>query len=182
MIFSEDSEISGALYYKTHDIELALEQYTPDFDENKNIHTDVYYIDMAPNADGTLHQISQTKLMSEIGLANAQIYIADKAQLTTILGDQEESSGFENLSALYPDDPQIVDKYYYKVKGSPFAETALYVEGCPEDLYIAVRSNDFSGYAALSDDILEYHRRALEVLDNIVNERKVNLTEDENEN
>lgn len=178
LIFSGEQEISGVLYYKTHDIELALEQYTPDFDGNDSVHADTYYIDMYPGQDGTYHTISQTKLMSEVGMAAAQIYIADRAQLTTILGDQEESKGFEDLSALYPDNPQVVDKYYYKVKGSPFAETALYVEACPDDLYIAVRSNEFSGYAKVDDSILENHRKALEVLDNIVNDNKVSIPDE----
>lgn len=178
LIFSGDQEISSSLYFKSHDIELALERYTPDFDGNKNVHADAYYIDMYPGQDGTYHTINQTKLMSEVGMATAQLYIADREQLSVILGDQEESKGFEDLSALYPDDPQIVDKYYYKIKGSSFAETALYVEGCPDDLYIAVRSNEFSGYAKVEDSTLENHRRALEVLDNIVNDNKVNLTEE----
>ena len=177
LIFSEDRDISGLLYFKTHDIELALEQYTPDFDQNKNVHADTYYIDMNPNQDGTNYMVNQTKLMSEVGMATAQLYIADRAQLSTILGDQEESRGFEDLSALYPDDPQVTDKYYYKVKGSPFAETAMFLESCPEDLYIAVRSNDFSGYTKVDDSTKEDHRRALDVLDNIVKNNKVTLPE-----
>lgn len=174
LVFAEDKEISTSLYFKTHDIELALERYTPDFDQNNKIHAETYYIDMSPQQDGTYQTINQTKLMAEVGMATAQLYIADKAQLSVILGDQEESKGFEDLSALYPDNPQITDKYYYKVKGSPFAETAMYMESCPEDLYIAVRSNDFSGYANVDGSISENHKKALELLDNIVNDNKVN--------
>ncbi|MBD5116906.1 MAG: hypothetical protein HDS99_03270 [Bacteroidales bacterium] len=179
LIFAESEEVSGSLYYKSHDLELALEQYTHDFDENGNVHVEVYYIDMNPRQDGTYHSINQTKLMSEVGMATAQLYIADRAQLETILGDQDESKGFEDLSALYPDDPQVTDKYYYKVKGSAFAEAAMYLESCPDDLYIAVRSNEFSGYAKLDEGTKENHRRALETLDNIVRDNKVNSADSE---
>lgn len=181
LIFSGDKEVSGSLYYKNHDLELALERYTSDFDENGNVHVDVYYMDMNPEQDGTYYTINQTKLMSEIGMATAQLYIADRTQLETILGDQDASKGFEDLSALYPDDPQVTDKYYYKVKGSAFAEAAMYMESCPEDLYIVVRSNDFSGYAKLDEGTIENHRRALETLDNIVKDNKVNSADDEEE-
>ncbi|MCM1055806.1 MAG: hypothetical protein NC394_09840 [Bacteroides sp.] len=172
LVFAEDDDVSSSLYYKIHDLEFALEQYTDDFDENENVHVETYYINMSPSQGGDYYSISQAKLTSEVGMATAQLYIADRAQLETILGDQDESRGFEDLSALYPDDPQIADKYYYKVKGSAFAETAMYLESCPEDLYIAVRSNEFSGYARLNDSTIENHERALRVLDNIVNNRR----------
>ena len=174
LVFSGDKVISGDLYYKTHDIELAFEQHTEDFDNNGNVHTDTYYIDVSPQQDGTYHSINQTKLFSEIGLATAQIFLGDKAQLETVLGDQEKSSGFEDLSAMYPDDPQIVDKYYYKIKGSAFAEAARYAESCPDDLYMVIRSNKFSGYAKQDEKIEECHRRALVVFDNIIGDNKIN--------
>lgn len=178
LAFSGDKMISGDLYYKIHDIELAFERYTEDFDENGNVHADIYYIDMSPQQDGTYYNINQTKLFSEIGLATAQIFLGDKAQLETVLGDQEESRGFEDLSALYPDNPQIVDKYYYRIKGSKFAEAARYAESCPDDLYIAVRSNDFSGYAKQDENTKECHRRALETFGNIIGDNKVNTPEE----
>lgn len=177
LAFAENEEVSGYLYYKIGDLELALEQYTDDYDKNGEVHAELYYMDMNIGQDGTYYMINQTKLMSEVGLAKAQLYIADRSQLEVILGDQEESRGFEDLSALYPDDPQVTDKYYYKVKGSAFAKTVGNSESCPDDLYIAVRSNSFSGYAKLDDGTLENHRRALEVLDNIVKDNKINDAE-----
>lgn len=179
LMFSGDQQVSGSLYYKRHDMELALERYTADFDKNDYVHVDAYYINVIPEQDFNYLSANQTKLYAEVGLAEAQIFIADRKQLEEILGNQEESSGYENLSEIYPDDPHIVDKYYYQIKGSPFAETAMFVETCPDDLFMAVRSNDFQGYAKLDDKTLEYHRRALEVLDNIVNDNKVTETQED---
>ena len=93
--------------------------------------------------------------------------------LAEVIGDQTEGEAYVDLSELYPDEPNIVDKYYFKVKGSNLAEAAMYVEGCPEDMYIAIRSEGFRGYNQISDDKLsENHSRALEVLDNIIAGRK----------
>lgn len=173
LMFSEDPDIAFSMYYKTNDIEHALEQYTPDFDKNGYVHVETYCMDMDPNQDYNYYYTSQAKLYSEVSMGTAQIFIADRACLKTILGDQSESSAFEDLSALYPDDPQVVDKYYYKVKGSAFADTAMYVESCPEDMYIVVKNGSFSGYVKSNDAQAENHARAMEVFDNIAKNNKI---------
>ena len=172
LVFSGDETISAGLYYKGSDIELALEHYTDDFDENDKVHADVYCIDLNPQQDANLFAANQTKFYSEISIGTAQMFIADRKQLEGLIADQEEENGYEDLSALYPDNPQVVDKYYYKVKGSPFAETAGYTDNCPEDLYIAIRSDEFNRYIT-NKKIEDYHSRALSVFDNIVNDNKV---------
>lgn len=175
LLFSEDPDIAYSMYYKTHDIELALEKYTPNFDNNKYVHVDVFCMDMSPAQDFNYYYSNQTKLYSEINLGVAQIFIADREQLQAILGDQPESSGFVDLSALYPDDGHIVDKYYYQVKGSPFADTAMYMESCPENMYIAIKNENFNGFTSNSEERQENNRRALEVFDNIVRDNKINI-------
>ena len=177
LIFASDPELTSSLYFKTEDISVAFEQYTIDYDENGYIHADAYYMNLNPEQDSNYYMANQTKLSSEIGLGVAQIYMGDMAELSTVLGDQEVKNGFEDLSALYPDCPYIVDKYYYQVKGSPFAEAAMYMESCPEDLYIVIRNDEFRGYLNYTDEMAENHRRALEVFDNIVNDRKMTAEE-----
>lgn len=173
LVFSEDPEISSSLYFKTNDIELAFEEYTSDFDDNGYVHTEIYYIDMDPDQDINYYYTNQTKIFAEVGLGTAQIYLGDMEQLSTILGDQEENEGFVDLSAMYPDDPHIVNKYYYQIKGTAFAQAANYMESCPENLYIALRSENFKGYKKYNDELAENHRRAAEVFDNIINDNKV---------
>lgn len=173
LAFSKDPDTANSLYYKSKDFELAFEQFTKDYDDNGYTHTEFYFMNMGENQDYNYYFANQTKLFSEVATGTAQIYIADKDMLTEVIGDQTEGEAYVDLSELYPDEPNIVDKYYFKVKGSSLAEAAMYVEGCPEDMYIAIRSEGFRGYNQISKDKLsENHSRALEVLDNIIAGRK----------
>ena len=169
LIFASDPEITSSLYFKTEDISVAFEQYASDYDKNGYIHAEAFYINLNPNQDSNYYLANQTKLTSEIGLGIAQMYMGDKEELLAFLGDEEEKDIYEDLSVLYPDCPYIVDKYYYQIKGSPFAEAAMYMESCPENLYIVVRNGEFHGYLSYTDEMAENHRRALEVMDHIVN-------------
>lgn len=172
LAFAENRITTSSLYFKTEDISIAFEQYASDYDGNGYIHAEVFYMDMNPDQDSNYYIANQTKLYSEISTGTAQIYMGDREQLLAVLGDQKESSGYVDLSALYPDCPSIVDNYYYHVKGSQFAEMAMYMESCPEDLYIAVRSLEFSSFASQGKNIEEYHARAMEVMDHIINDIK----------
>ena len=172
LIFASDPQLTSSLYFKTEDIAVAFEQYARDYDENGYIHAEAFYMNLNPDQDSNYYVANQTKLTSEVGLGTAQIYMGDMEELSIVLGDQEVKNGFEDLSALYPDCPYIVDKYYYQIKGSPFAEAAMYMESCPENLYIVVRSDKFRGYLNYTDEMDEYHTRALEVMEHIVNDIK----------
>lgn len=169
LAFASNSDTTSSLYFKTEDISIAFEQYAYDYDENGYVHVDVFYMNMSKNQDSNYYIANQTKLYSEVSLGTAQIYMGDREQLLNVLGEQDESKGYVDLSALYPDCPYIVDNYYYQVKGSPFAEAAMYMESCPEDLYIAIRSLEFDSYAGSNESTDENHAHAMEVFDHIVN-------------
>ena len=168
LLFAEDSDVSSSLYYKNYDFELALEKYTPDFDENGYTHVETFYINLSEEQDPNYYAMNQTKIFSEVNLGVAQIFIGDRSSLSLIIGEQDEGTAYEDLSALYPDDPNVVDKYYYHVKGSRFEKAAMYIDTCPDDLYIVVKNSEFEGYRGYNDEMAENHRRALEVFDNIV--------------
>lgn len=174
LAFAKDPDTASSLYYKTNDFELALEQFSEDYDDNGYTHTEFYFMNMGENQDYNYYFTNQTKLFSEVATGTAQIYIADREMMTEVIGDQTEEEAYVDLSAIYPNEPNIVDKYYFKVKGSHLAEAAMYVEGCPDNMYIAIRSKGFRGYNQISDEELaEKHSRAMEVLDNIIAGRKV---------
>lgn len=177
LVFAENPDTTASVFFKINDFETAFEQYTPNFDENGYTHVEVFPINMNPQQDSNYYMSNQAKLFGELKSGIAQLYAADRSSLELITGDQEESQAFVDLSALYPDDPNVVDSYYYKVKGTSFADALMYMEGCPEDLYIAIRSSDFKGINPYNDEMAENHRRALEVFDNIINDRKITTEE-----
>ena len=174
LLTSDVSEISTSLYFRTDKFELALEQFCPDFDKNGNVHAEIYYIDMVKDTNtADYHLSNQAKLYGEISIATAHMYIGNMGLLKEIAGENDVSGVFMDLSALYPEDENVVDKYFYRVKNSALADAAGYVETCPEDLYIVIRS-DFEGMSSYGDKERLLNQQALEVLDNIVKANKVN--------
>ena len=177
LVFAENPDTTATIFYKINDFEIAFEQYTPNFDENGYTHVEIFSMNMNPQQDSNYYMANQAKLFGELKSGTAQLYVADRSYLETIIGEQDESQAYVDLSDLYPDDPNIEDSYYYKVKGSAFADAAMYIEGCPDDLYMVIRSSDFKGVTPYDDEMAENHRRALEVFDNIVNDRKTAMEE-----
>ena len=177
LVFGENPDTTASLFFKINDFETAFEQYTPNFDKNGYTHVEIFSMNMNPQQDSNYYMANQAKLFGELKSGIAQLYAADRSSLKSIIGEQKESQAFVDLSALYPDDPNVVDNYYYKIKGSSFADALMYMEGCPDDLYIAIRSSDFQGVNAYDDEMAENHRRALEVFDNIVKDRKMTTEE-----
>lgn len=173
LTFSGDAKTASSLMYKANDFSFAFTQYTEDFDENGYVHVEVFDMNLSEGQDYNYYYTNQTKLFSEVSLGEAQIFIADREILQTILGEQSPGEAFEDISALYPDEDRIVDKYYYKLKGSKLAEAAMYVESCPEDLYVVIRKAGFKGMKGYTDKMAENHRRAMIVFDNIVKDNKV---------
>lgn len=178
LTFSGNSDTAAALSFKNKDFSFVFAQYTEDFDENGYVHVEVFDMNLSDGQDYNYYYTNQTKLFSEVSLGEAQIFIADKDIIQAVLGEQKPENAFEDLSALYPDDKQIVDNYYYKLKGSKLAEAAMYVESCPDDLYIVIRKEGFDGMNGYTDKMAERHRRALIVFDNIIKDNKI--TEIEN--
>lgn len=167
LVVAKDHDVAANVGYKTHDLELAFEQYCPDFDESGYVHTDVFNIDLSENIQSDYMLGNVTKLTGEIGYGEAQMYLMDTPALESITTDGD-LSGFVDLEELYPDCPQV-DGVFYRIKGSAFAVLANYVEACPDDLFLVVRK--VGERTANRDRAEKAQKRALEVLDNIVNER-----------
>ncbi|MCM1335540.1 MAG: hypothetical protein NC084_10695 [Bacteroides sp.] len=166
LVVAKDSDVAANVGYKTQDLELAFEQYCPDFDDNGYVHVDVYNIDLSENIQQDYMLGNVTKLTGEIGYGEAQMYLLDTPALESITTDGD-LSGFVDLSALYPDDPQV-DGVFYRLCGSGLATLAHYVEACPEDLFLVVRKVDER--TANHDRAEKAQKRALEVMDHIVSD------------
>ncbi len=183
LMISSDSDICNAFLLKEKDYQAALEMYTPNYDGNDYIHVNNYSINLSSEQDANYLYVNNTKLFSELSLNVAQIYIGDKEELIkiTLTGEELEENEtdeidtsnldinvYEDLSLLYPNDPHIVDKYFYQIKGTAFAEAALY-ENCPDNIYMVLRKNRENGDSKNAEN----HEKAAEVFDNIVNDNKV---------
>ena len=171
LMISSDQEMCDSFLYKAKDYESAFEMYTPNFDENGYIHVNNFSINLSEGQDPNSLYVNNTKLFSEINLGIAHIFIGDKEQLNELATDEngKMTDSYEDLSLLYPNDSHIVDKYYYQIKGTPFAEAAMYGD-CPDNIYIVLRKKNTNG---AGDKNEENYNKAAEVLDNIVNDNKV---------
>lgn len=172
MLVATTDEINSTLYLKTNDIELAVEKYCPDFDNSGYVHVETYYVDLTEGGDPNYYFSNQAKLYGEISTGTAHIFMGNKDMFQGIIGDADPAEMFVNLGELYPDNENI-DGIYYKIKGTEFAKACKWIESCPDDLYICVRSV-FDGMTSNQEKMLENHEKSLEVLDNIINDSKQN--------
>ncbi len=165
LVITRDKEIANNVVYKTKDFELAFEKYCPDFDDNGYVHADVYNIDLSESSDTDYMNVNVTKAMGEISHGEAQLYIVDSLALES-LTDGGSVNDFVNIEELYPDCPQA-NGVFYTLKDSDFAVLSKYVEACPDDLHIIVRRT--TNLASNKDRAEKAQKRAMQVLDNIVN-------------
>lgn len=166
LVVAKDGAVASNVGYKTMDFEHAFEQYCPDFDGNGYVHVDVFNIDLSENIQADYMLGNVTKLTGEISYGEAQMYLLDTPALESITTDGD-LAGFVDLSERYPDCPQA-DGVFYRFKGSGIAALSGYVEACPEDLFLVVRK--VTDRTANHDRAEKAQLRALEVMDNIVND------------
>lgn len=174
LLVTKDKQISNEITYKVKDIELALEKYCPDFDDSGYVHVEVYNIDLCPNGQSEYELSQVSKVMSELMLGEAQMFIVDSAAFESITSGNE--STFVELSELYPDCEQV-DGIYYQIKGSGLATMAKYEEACPEDLYIVLPSK--INASSNTEKAKLAQERCREVMDNIVNNELAGWIDDD---
>lgn len=175
LVVSKNNEIARSINYKTQDFELAFEKYCPDFDDSGYVHTDVYNIDLSENIQSDYMLAAVTKLKGEITYGEAQMYIMDTPAFESLLIDGD-TSGFVNIEELYPDCPEA-DGIFYRLKGTEFAVLSNYVEACPDDIFMVIRKT--SDVTANKERAEIAQKRALEVLDNIINGRLAGWEDDD---
>ena len=175
LVVTKESETAKQVNYKTKDIELAFEKYCPDFDDSGYVHVDTYNIDLSENIQQDYMLASVTKLKGEITYGEAQLYIMDTPSFESVIVNGD-TSGFVNIEELYPDCEQA-DGVFYHLKGTEFSYMANYVEACPDDLFIVVRRT--TDVTANKERAEKAQKRALEVLDNIINGKLAGWEDDD---
>ncbi len=164
LVVTKDSVNSAQIQYKTEELRSAFELYCRDYDKSGYIYVDVYTIDLSESTDPQYSLAQITKVMSEAMFGEAQLYLVDKLGAAALCEDNEEV--FVDLEALYPDCPYINGRYL-QIKGSGFDVNAQYYSACPEDLYLVV--HNVSENAQNASRAIPAMKKALEVVDNIVN-------------
>ncbi|MDR0197310.1 MAG: hypothetical protein LBI36_03725 [Oscillospiraceae bacterium] len=166
LTLASTDETAVALAYKKQSIEEAFELYTPNYDKNKYVHAENFYIDMTREGrDANAYYGNSVKLISEIRDGTAFILVGDMEIFEEITRETTLEIFFVNLEELYPGVPNV-EGYFYRLKGTELADAANMLASCPENLYVAIRRNP-SGSE-------ENRARALEVFDNIVKGDKIN--------
>ena len=76
---------SSGIYAKTHDIEVALERYCPDFDGNGKVHVGVNFIDLSTEGGYSEYTDAQNeKFSAELFSGDSQLYLTDEGIITLI--------------------------------------------------------------------------------------------------
>ncbi len=182
LLVTSDSAKAPNVYQKVKDIELALEEYCPDFDGNGNVHVDVFHIDLTKSGgDPQYINANSTKLFGELQRGVGQLFICDKA----ILGEEEETETeaedyfdtvFMDLGKATGTD-RFLGTTSIKVKDTPFAKEAKWENSCPDVLGFSIRKTE-EGLMGHSDDSIKRNEQAQQVLKNILNNNKVNPSEE----
>ncbi len=182
LVVTSDSAKAPNVYQKVKDIELALEQYCPDYDGNGNVHVDVYHIDLTKTvADPQYVNANTTKFFSEMQMGQGQLLICDKE----ILGEEDETSGETEayFDSVFMDIGKISGKEEYngitslKLKDTAFAKDAKWENSCPEVLGFSIRKAE-QGLTGYSDANVKRNEQAQEVLNNIINGNIINVIDE----
>lgn len=177
LVVTSNVENTPDLYRKTHDIELGLEQYCPDYDQNGNIHVEVYYIDLTKSVDTYYVTSNTAKFFGEIERGTAQLIICDKGIFSNEFEDEQRAE--EEFNSMFTDlgealgDDSLKGQKSVKVKDTPLAAAANYENSVPDILVMGIK-NEAPGMISYSDSALKNNAEAREVLKNILSDNKIN--------
>ncbi len=163
------TEATSELSARADAIGNALARYCPDFDKKHGVVVETVFIDLSAGQNqGQYYLVEQEKLDLEMQNPKSQIIITDEG-FRAYASDENgfQSRFFTDLTSLYP------EKQGYLDRAIRFNDTALAKDAgwnsCPDKTVIFVRS-----VTSEDKDEIEANRRALEVIENVINETKIN--------
>ncbi len=167
---------SSGLYTKTTDIERAFEMYCPDFDENGYVHVAVNFINLSTeNGYSQSTDVDRYKFIAEVITGDSQIVFADVGIMDEIREASSEIQFFADLTEEYP------DSVFFEGVGLQLNttdwNTAARWESCPDMNCLFIRE-EFEDMTGNGDEAVEQRRRALILMDNIINGNVVNPPEE----
>lgn len=170
-------EKNSRLSSRVQKLELALERFCPDYDENGNVHVTVNFVDRSTSSDQIVTQYDDAqaqKLSIEFMSAEAQLYIADETYLGKLInenGEAEYKKLFLDLSDLCPED-MLFDGVGIRLNRTVLAEEMGW-KSCPDSVIILIRDEIRNGAASVKKNA-KNRERALTVLRNILDNNPVN--------
>lgn len=190
MLVISDTDKAPGLYQKVNDIELALEQYCPDYDNNGYVHVAVYFIDLTKGSDSQYVQSNTAKFYGEIQRGVAELYICDEDIFTTEKAPEEYDPSQDYIDTdvsyetMFADLGEALNMSEYSGKlriclnDTEFVKDAKWENSCPDTLAFSVRLEK-EGMISYKNSA-EYQKRAKEVLTNILTGNKVNEAAENN--
>ena len=178
---------SSGIYAKTHDIEVALERYCPDFDGNGKVHVGVNFIDLSTEGGYSEYTDAQNeKFSAELFSGDSQLYLTDEGIITLInriaaSGETEEAAAeeadgqiiqfFTDFSGEYPD-AVLYDGCGLQLNTTGFVDEARW-KSCPDTVGLYLRDT-FENMMGNNEKTAEQRERARIVYENIINGNVVN--------
>jgi hypothetical protein len=175
MYVGTSQEASYFLSTYNSDLSHAFSLYTPNFDGNGYVFTQIIPIDTYNQYNPTVIMANQTKIFAEMQAGMVRLIIGNRDAFEHLVGRGEDAPAlndvFVDLSRLYPRNENITDNVLFKLQGSGLMEAAGvgdYFWEYTDDLYIGLLSASMRRPEAQLA-----HERSLEVLDNIIRNNKV---------
>ena len=178
---------SSGIYAKTHDIEVALERYCPDFDGNGKVHVGVNFIDLSTEGGYSEYTDAQNeKFSAELFSGDSQLYLTDEGIITLInriaaSGETEEAAAeeadgqiiqfFTDFSGEYPE-AVLYDGCGLQLNTTGFVDEARW-KSCPDTVGLYLRDT-FENMMGNNEKTAEQRERARIVYENIINGNVVN--------
>lgn len=172
-VLAISTQNASGIYYKTDDIERALEKYCPDFDGNGYVHVGLNVMDLSmENGYNELTEANRTKFITQILSGESQMFITDVGILDEIYeAANGEIQFFRDFTEEYPD-AEFYEGVGLQLNTTGWIDEARWAS-CPDILGLYVRDEytDMTGKSIGSE---EQRRRALIIIDNIINGNIVN--------
>ncbi len=164
---------TDGFYLKREDIELTLEKYCPDFDENGYVHVGVNYINLAEeNQNSGAYDADIIKFQAEIMTGDSQIYLTDTGILALMeQAVRDEIQFFRDFSEEYPD-AELYEGCGLQLNSTGFTSLARW-ETCPDTVGLYVR-NEYENMTGNDKESVMQRERALVVFRNILENNVVN--------
>ena len=163
---------SSGIYAKTHDIEVALERYCPDFDGNGKVHVGVNFIDLSTEGGYSEYTDAQNeKFSAELFSGDSQLYLTDEGIITLI--NRIAASGETEEAAAEEADGQIIQFFTgLQLNTTGFVDEARW-KSCPDTVGLYLRDT-FENMMGNNEKTAEQRERARIVYENIINGNVVN--------